>query len=184
MRETNDQCEVVYQSAGILTCIRLCLLTRCFPKDTYNECLDLDCDYGRIKYGYITQHILMDYGFVEGYPRRFSFHVDQQGGKRRQDDFLVVEIDEDPDHPGTNILDWHFATPTPAQLEWISRQLQRLESMEDTIQTGLADLTSDHEKNTIDTYYRAYKEAFELALAHKDDPVSTKTSFPDYEDEL
>jgi len=154
-----------------------------FSSDSYNECLDEDCDWGAIKYTYITQHILMDYGFVEAYPRRFIFHVDAQGTSRYEDDFLTVEIDEDPDDPSKHVLDWHYLRPTEAQLEWISNQLKRLESLEDTMKKGLTDLTSEHEKNTIETYYYAYKEAFELSLKHKDDEISNKTTIVYDEDD-
>lgn len=151
--------------------------------DTYNECLDEDCDGGRIKYTYITPQILMDYGFVEAYPRRFMFEVDSYGGKRNRNEYLIVEIDEDPDTPGKAVLEWHYNTPSEAQLDWISRQLKRLESLDDVVKKGLAEVTSEHEKYTLETFYNAYKEAFELALHHKEDEVSDRTTVFDGEDD-
>jgi len=142
--------------------------------------LDEDCQYGAIKYTYVTPNILMDYGFVEGYPRRFTFEVDEQGLEIEEREFLTVEIDEDP-HTTVNkqhpiVLDWHYRIPTLAQLAWISKQLKRLEALEEYMNKGLSELTAEHEKNTIETYYNAYKEALELALKHKDDEVSRKTT--------
>ena len=40
----------------------------------------------------------------------------------------------------------------------------------------MAEVTSEHEKYTLDTFYNAYKEAFELSLHHKEDAVSTRTT--------
>ncbi|KAL3893431.1 MAG: hypothetical protein SGARI_008178 [Bacillariaceae sp.] len=150
--------------------------------NTYNECLDEDCDGGRIKYTYITPHILMDYGFVEAYPRRFLFEVDSHGGKRYENEFLIVEIDEDAE-TGKVALEWHFNTPSEAQLEWISRELKRLEATEESVKSGLAAVTSEHEKYTLETLYNAYKEAFELSLHHKEDDVSERTTIWEEEEE-
>jgi uncharacterized protein YaaR (DUF327 family) len=153
--------------------------------DTYNECLDEACNFGAIMYDYVTPHIVKDYGFVEAYPRRFIFHVDSQGSQRYQEEFLYVEVDEDDS--GKKLFDWHFITPSKQQLEWIQNQLSRLEGLEDYIQKETDKLKSDHERNTIRTFHEAYKEAFKLALEHKDDEVSTKTvhfdNEEDYDDE-
>ena len=149
--------------------------------DTYNECLDTTCDYGAIMYDYVTPHILMDFGFVEMYPRRFIFHVDSQGNKRYSDEYLYVEIDEDSTE-GQKTFDWHYETPTEAQLDWIQTQLTRLEGLDEYIQKETEKLSSDHEKGTIRTFHEAYKEAFRLALQHKDDEVSTKTVLFDEDD--
>jgi hypothetical protein len=145
--------------------------------------LDEDCDGGRIKYTYITPHILMDYGFVEAYPRRFLFEVDSHGGKRFRQEYLIVEIDEDPENPDKAALEWHYNTPNEDQLEWIARQLKRMELIEDLVKRGLVDVTSEHEKNTLETFYNAYKEAFELALHHQEDEVSSRTTVFDEEED-
>ncbi|KAG7366650.1 SET methyltransferase domain containing protein [Nitzschia inconspicua] len=151
--------------------------------NTYNECLDEDCNYGRIKYSYITQHILMDYGFVEAYPRRFIFHVDAKGTDRNNKQFLIVEIDEDPEDPTKRTFEWHFRKPTDAQLHWIYNQLSRLKDMEFTMEEGLKALPDGHEKDTILAFYLAYREAFQLAMVHKDDDVSDNTFYPELPDE-
>jgi hypothetical protein len=140
--------------------------------------LDEDCDYGQIKYSYITQHILADYGFVEGYPRRFIFHVDTQGTKRYRREYLVVEIDEDPNDPTKRVLEWHFRTPSDAQVHWIHDQLDRLKDMKYAMDKGLRALPKGHERSTIEAYYLAYREALQLAFAHRDDDVSQNTHFP------
>ena len=126
----------------------------------------------------------MDYGFVEAYPRRFIFRVDSYGEKRRENEFLIVEIDEDPETPGKIVLEWHFNTPSEDQLEWIDYQLKRMESLEEVVKESLPEITSEHEKHTVEAFYRAYKEAFELALKHKEDEVSTRTTvFDEFEEE-
>jgi len=151
--------------------------------NSYNECYEETCSFGAIKYDYVTQHILKDYGFVEAYPRRFLFHVDANGEEYDEDQYLSVEIDEDSEDPSKRVFDWHFLTPSEAQLQWIRRQLKHLLSVEEEVEKGAEELTSEHEKNTILTFHRAYKEAFELSLIHKDDPVSTKTTYEIFDDE-
>lgn len=125
----------------------------------------------------------MDYGFVEGYPRRFVFHVDDEGGKRNRAEFLVVEIDEDPNDSSKKLFEWHFRAPSHAQLHWIRHQLARLKGMENKMEKGLEELPEGHERSTIEAYYNAYMEALELAMVHKDDEESDNTSFPDLEDD-
>jgi hypothetical protein len=120
---------------------------------------------------------------VEAYPRRFIFNVDKRGTRKHKDEFLTVEIDEDPENLATHTFDWHYRTPTELQLKWISFQLERLKSLADVVKEGLAELSSEHEKNTIDTYYHAYMEAFQLALVHKDDAVSSRTTIFDDDEE-
>jgi hypothetical protein len=152
-------------------------------KDSYNECLDEDCDYGQMKYSYITQHILGDYGFVEGYPRRFMFHIDASGDKRHRSEYLVAEIDEDPNDPNHRTFEWHFRTPSDAQLHWIHDQSSRLKDMKPVMDKGLKALPKGHERNTIQAFYLAYQEALQLAFDHRDDDVSQNTNFPQLEDE-
>lgn len=129
----------------------------------------------------------MDYGFVEGYPRRFIFHVDSNGNYMNRGDFLLVEIDEDPEDPTKRTFDWHFRVPTDAQLHWIYNQLSRLKDMESTMKKGLDALPEGHEKNTILSFYMAYREALQLSMAHKNDEVSKNTKYPelpeDYHDD-
>lgn len=123
----------------------------------------------------------MDYGFVEAYPRRFVFHVDAEGGYRRKAEFLTVEIDEDPEDPSKRTFDWHFRTPTDAQIHWINTQLNRLKDMEYNMEKGLEALPEGHEKTTILNYYLAYREALQLAFAHRNDKVSKNTHFPKFD---
>ena len=59
----------------------------------------------------------------------FMFEVDSHGGKRYHNEFLIVEIDEDAE-TGKVALEWHYNTPNEEQVDWITRQLKRLESLE------------------------------------------------------
>jgi hypothetical protein len=135
-------------------------------------------------YNYVTQHIFVEYGFVEALPRRWVFHVDTEGGNRWRDEFLIVEVDDDPEDSTKLTFDWHYDTPTEEQIEWIEEQLERLQKLDDALKKGVEKLKSEHEKFTITEYHRAYKEALQLALDHQDDEVSEKTVVFDEYDEL
>lgn len=154
--------------------------------NSYNECNDLDCE--DIKYTYVTQHILVDYGFVEDYPRRWMFEIHKDGieadGDIDDEDFetFVADVDEDPETPGKITLKWHFATPNELQVPVIEEDLKKLKSMEDQVTKGVASLSSDHEKKTILDLYHGYIEVFELALIHRDDEVVDEPD--EEEDEL
>lgn len=183
--------------------------------NTYTECLDDDCSFGAIKYEYVTQHLLRDYGFVEWYPRRWILgkywapyweehilgekpkytepeeknddydydydYYDEEG--KLKEDHLVIEIDRDPD---TNepTFKWIFTTPTPRHINWIKRQLARLDGLEEEIVQRAARLASDHEQSTVVDYVHAYQEALELALESKDKNATVLVTFEDYEEEL
>lgn len=125
---------------------------------SYNECDDTDCE--GLKYTYITPSILADYGFVEQYPRRFRLILDSED--------LVAEVDED-ETSGEKFLTWPLGRrPTMEELNYIVAQLKRLIELESYVETGLAMLESNHERSVIETYYSAYIEVLELAVAYHD----------------
>jgi hypothetical protein len=147
--------------------------------NTYNECLDRDCD--DIKYTYVTPHILADYGFVDAYPKRWMFEIPVGGGAEEHYDVFVVDVDENAE-TGKPALKWNFRKPTEAhQWAWIEKQLERLKGMEAEVMQSAASLSSSHEKNTILDLFNGYKEAFELALIHRDDEVVTEDEEEDEE---
>jgi SET domain len=137
--------------------------------NSYNECLDRDCD--GIKYTYVTPHILADYGFVDAYPKRWMFEIPVGETGEDKYDVFVVDVDED-ETSGKVVLKWNFKKPTEvSHFAWIEKQLDRLKGMEDDIKKNAASLSSDHEKYTILDLFNGYKEVFELALIHRDDKV-------------
>merc|ERR1712238_324062 len=99
-------------------------------QNSYSECMDEDCDYGEIKYTYLTPHILKDYGFVELYPRRWSLGGGGGGGGHKG---LIGEIDEDPLNNGKKTFQWIFETPNQKDIERLTHQLQRLQKMEEKV---------------------------------------------------
>lgn len=140
-------------------------------QNTYSECMDDDCEWGRMKYEYLTANIFMDYGFLELYPRRWELGP--------VDYFTIAEVDEDL-QTGEKTFKWIFATPSTEALEWISKHLKRLRSIETDIRQGVAKHRSltenihhniEHEADSILELYEGYVEILEMALEHKDDPI-------------
>merc|ERR1719491_2344458 len=170
-------------------------------QNSYSECMDEDCDYGEIKYTYLTPHILKDYGFVELYPRRWRL----SGGGGGGDKGLIGEVDEDPMNPGKKTFQWIFDTPNQKNIEWLTQQLQRLQEMEEHVRTQIEThrhrrrteeeerkssrrrSSSDnneenennedmrfniaHEAETLVELYEGYVEVLQLAIEHQHDPV-------------
>jgi len=125
---------------------------------SYNECEDDDCEKG-MAYIYITANILIDYGFVEQYPRRFFLEEDKE---------LVAEVDID-ETTGQKFLTWPLGNlPNFEQVNYMSAQLKRLHNMDDDLARILTELELDHERDIIAEWHSAYKEVLELAIAYRD----------------
>ena len=153
---------------------------------TYTECMDETCEYGGLKYYATSQFMFVEYGFVEGYPRRWAFDIlnEEEDGYEH----LYCEITTDPNDDTKLVFQWVFKAPTKRSILWMREQLDRLKAIEGLMKEGLEELESafgtetihnlEYERETIVEYYEAYIEAFELALDHKDDPVGvTDESF-------
>jgi len=150
-------------------------------QNSYSECMDEDCEYGEIKYTYLTQHIFKDYGFVELYPRRWRL-----GG-------LICEVDEDPMNSGEKTFKWIFDTPNKKNIEWLTHKLNRLQEIESKVRTKIdkhrrqKDMKSrnndndddddkmtfniEHEADTLLELFEGYVEVLQLALEHQNDSV-------------
>jgi SET domain len=120
---------------------------------------------GNYKYKYVAQHVLKERGFVEDYPRRWV--VDSGDTKES----LLVEIDVL--ESGERILQWprNNRRPRIDELDWIQTQATRLRDLSSTIQQGLAELESVHERNVLADYYRGYLEALELSMIYSEPVV-------------
>lgn len=136
-------------------------------QNSYSECLDHDCNFGEIKYSYDTTQIYSDYGFLEFYPRRWNL----------QD--LIAEVDEDLE-TGEKSFKWIFETPSEANIDWMTSQLSRLQSMEDEVRElvaahrnskGAKHNNIGHEADSLLEIFEGYVEVFEMGLKHKEDPV-------------
>mmetsp|Transcript_14520 Transcript_14520/g.40367 ORF Transcript_14520/g.40367 Transcript_14520/m.40367 type:complete len:1336 (-) Transcript_14520:1047-5054(-) len=124
---------------------------------SYSECDDDDCS--GLKYKYVTPFILVDYGFVEQYPRRFTLVDDMN---------LVAEVDVD-EATGDKFINWPLGErPSLEQLNYMFAQSKRLHAIELEISENLERLDSDHERSVIREYLDAYKEVHELAIAYRD----------------
>lgn len=156
---------------------------------TYTECLDKTCHFGGIRYYATTQFLFAEYGFVELYPRRWAFDIPipTEPGAVDDENEVICEIDTDPEDESKLVFRWIWETPTKADIIWMQKEFDRLKSIEGEVRKRLEQLESgyyppgynvEHEKETIEEYYEAYLEAFEVALEHKDDPVGlTKADF-------
>jgi hypothetical protein len=128
---------------------------------SYNECDDEDCE--GLKYSYVTQNILSDYGFVEQYPRRWKL------GPRDSGELYFAEVDID-ETTGEVVLNWPFEKrPDLDDLQWLRSELRRLRKLDDEVAKGVATLDSEHERNVISEYHRGYKEVLALAIAYRED---------------
>jgi len=153
---------------------------------TYTECMEDDCDYGRYAYQYSTQDILLDYGFVEFYPRRWR--LGSIGWERK--DQIMAEIDENMD--GSKQFRWIFKQPSPQVIEWTTFHYNRLKSIETKLRKDVADLRTshktgrsdnsnnniEHEADTVLEMFEGYLEVLQLALENKLDKVGvSQTEF-------
>jgi hypothetical protein len=164
-------------------------------QNTYSECMDKDCEYGEIKYVYLTQSIFKDYGFVELYPRRWrlgSARYDKNIEPIDNKQGLIGEIDEEVDDDGVTIktFKWVFDTPNEESIQWIEDKLNRLTKIESNVrndidkhrrqkQTIEKDYNTrdvifniDHEVDSLLELYEGYIEVLQLAIKHQNDPVS------------
>ena len=131
---------------------------------SYTECNDC----GDFKYQYITPSLLVDFGFVEQYPRRFFLEEERQ---------LVAEIDID-ETTGDKFLKWPLGNlPSFDQVNYMVAQLKRLNNINDALAHHVTQLESDHERDIILEWHRAYKEVLELAVAYREGerrPIAAK----------
>lgn len=163
----NDNDIVAYASRNIKAGEQL--------QNTYTECMDEDCNWGGIQYDFSTQSVLVDYGFVELYPRRWDL-----GPKDENNDHdSLCEVDQDLE-TGEKTFRWIFHKPSPKTLSYVDAHLKRLKSIEADVRekftkhrstVGRPHNNVEHEADCLLEYYEAYVEALELALKHKDDPI-------------
>jgi len=124
---------------------------------SYSECDDEDC-HGK-KYTYISPVILIDYGFVEQYPRRFFLEAEKE---------LIAEVDID-ETTGQKFLTWPLGKlPNFDQVNYMVAQLKRLSNMDDELADYIDELESDHEGYVIAEWHLAYKEVLELAVSYRE----------------
>jgi hypothetical protein len=166
-------------------------------QNTYSECMDEDCEYGEIKYEYLTQHIFKDYGFVELYPRRWRLgpaRYDKNTNPIDNKQGLIAEIDEEIDEDDgvtiTKTFKWVFDTPNERSIEWIKDKLNRLTEIESNVRNDIDKhrkskqsiekdyntrdviFNIDHEADSLLELYEGYVEVLQLAIKHQNDPVS------------
>lgn len=137
--------------------------------NSYNECLDSDC--AGLKYEYVTQNILMDYGFLENYPRRWTINYNE-------DDPMILEVYQN-ETTGEKYAVWPFAQDTLPlgvdELNWIRAQLTRLRAMEGYLKKEVQELQSDHERGVLLDYHAGYMEAFEMAIQYREEGIKKNT---------
>ena len=115
---------------------------------------------------YATPHILNDFGFVEQYPRRWSFYGPEYNG----DDVLLFELDETEsrgDHKSVT-LTW-LSEPPEYGLETFEYSVlqdhsKRLGDIRVELFKGVEKLKSSYERETITEFYQAFHTALDYAL--------------------
>jgi len=120
---------------------------------SYNECNDEDCD--GIAHSYTLQSIVADYGFVEQYPRRFTFEI--------FDEVIVFEVDVN-ERNEMNLI-WLEQEPATRHLNWMKSQLKRLNSIKETI-IGKSKALPEFEKELIIAFHKALTSGLEEALVN------------------
>jgi hypothetical protein len=119
---------------------------------SYDHCSD--CDNTPEVSG--TEELLLYFGFVEQYPRKFYL-----GGE------TLVAIDKD-EHGETSMyyIDWRgYDSPSYEEIEWMKEEYQRLQNLEHG--GTLAEkrhLMPEKEWNTIFQYHQALATAFKYAI--------------------
>jgi len=137
-------------------------------QNTYSECMDHDCDFGELKYEYLTQPIFKDYGFLEFYPRRWKLAPEGQE--------IVAEIDQDL-VTGEKTFQWIFEQPDNKTMVWISKQLDRLKELapqavrviaQHKLETvGEKHQNIAHEADSMKELFDGYMEVLQMALNHR-----------------
>jgi len=129
---------------------------------SYNDCLDKDCYDLFDTYG--TQHLLMDYGFVEEYPQRWIFHIDNL---EQDTETIVFELIEDQEEDDLVVLKVHWHTNVRPDLQMINfmlNQLKRLRTLDTYIMENSLKLYSEHERTVITKFYNSMKIALQHAI--------------------
>jgi hypothetical protein len=137
--------------------------------NSYNECLDTDCE--GLFYTYGTIAILAYYGFVEEYPQRWIW--EDVPSLEDQNPPLVLELDRvvapDPYDPQNKTeqfqVTWHTdARPDLKIINVLSGHLKGLEKLEGFVQESTQALASDHERYTIRQLYKSLLLALQYTI--------------------
>jgi len=126
-----------------------------------NQCRDLSC-HG-MEMLWITPHLLLDYGFVEPYPRRFSFETGFEDPKDLYTG-LVVELDEVAVEGNKKQVQIKCLTkdPNENQLDWLQKESKRI--FHKDIRDRAKQLESSYEANTIIEFYESIMTAMNLLM--------------------
>ena len=136
----------------------------------YNDCTD-----SRYSMELVLQHNLRDYGFVEQYPRRWMFRPFKRD--------LVYELDLN-ETTGKIEVTWLSKSRTVRKgernkspwgppetwdedeevMKYLRAQLERLKGMSEDLYGGVAELESEHERDTIVEFYEAMVAALEEGI--------------------
>lgn len=135
---------------------------------SYNECTD--CNYALT---YTLPHILKDFGFVEQYPRRWTFDFDDAG----EDESVVFELDESAAN-GEIELKWLSGEPDEHEMRFFRDELGRLVDLGHYVAKHAAELESEYERSVSVEYYNAFKMALEYVMRDQADG-----DYDDYDDE-
>jgi hypothetical protein len=127
---------------------------------SYDFCTD--CSGTENKWG--TPEILRDFGFVEPYPQRWTFHEPE----------IWFEIHEEDGELEADFDTWK---PNKERVEFLEEMLERLENVADHVLTQ-KDQVPQHEWNVIWLFHQACVTAFSTALEDIED------DFPEVNTEL
>jgi spermidine synthase len=136
---------------------------------SYNECADIDCQ--GLFYIYGTVEILADYGFVEDYPQKWIWR--SVPFLEHNEPNLVMGLDRiaapDPYYPQNQTeqfqVTWHTdARPDLQVVAVMSGHLKVLEEMESFVQEATEALSSNHERYTIQKFYKSLRLFLQHAI--------------------
>jgi len=126
--------------------------------NSYNQCHDATC--AEIDMSYVTPQIVLDYGFVESYPRRFAFHTGKDTGNPYLG--IVVEVTDDKKVSWLEPLSSRHLSAH--QSNWLQIELERLVAMKTRLTERIDTHPNEHEAATALEYYHALEEVLQLMV--------------------
>lgn len=135
---------------------------------------------------YVLPHLIRDFGFVDDYPQRWNFPVDEDVSLVFDIDFVNEEAeslykDGSVVSPAMKVT-WRTVEPTIPQLMVLKEELSRVLELEPYVAENLEKLDSARERMVTKDYFQSLKLALRYAIGIYDKEDESCSSAYDFEE--